>query len=55
LETITDSFSGSVDLLERASMELKVVALSFKKFAPESLQPGQVKLLETASPSFKVS
>jgi uncharacterized short protein YbdD (DUF466 family) len=55
LETITLPFTGSVDLLERASMELKVVALSFKKLAPESLQPGEVKLLETASPSFKVS
>lgn len=55
LETITQPFTGSQDLLERASLELKVVALSFKKFAPAELKPGKVKLLETASPAFKVS
>jgi len=55
LETIVQPFTGSEDLLMRASMEIKVIALSFKKFAPKSLEPAEVKLLETASPSFKVS
>lgn len=55
LSTITAPFSGSSDLLERASMELRVVALSFKKFAPRDMKPGTLRYLETASPSFKVS
>jgi len=36
-------------------MELGVLALSFKKFAPKILKPGDLLLFETASPSFKVS
>lgn len=41
--------------LERVSLELGVLALSFKKFAPKGLKPGELLLFETASPSFKVS
>lgn len=55
LATITAPFSGQPELLERASLELKVIASSFKKFAPEALAPGKIRLMETASPSFKTS
>jgi len=55
LETITDKYSGDLGSLERVSMELGVIALGFKKFAPKSLKPATLLLLETASPSFKVS
>lgn len=55
LSTITDAYSGSLDALERVSLELGVLALSFKKFAPARLHPGKALLLETSSPSFKVS
>jgi hypothetical protein len=36
-------------------MELGVLSLSFKGFAPKALRPGKFLLLETSSPSFKVS
>jgi hypothetical protein len=55
LGTITDPFSGNLTSLERVSIELGVLTLSFKKFAPKALKPGRLVLLETASPSFKVS
>lgn len=55
LSTITAPFSGSQDLLDRASLELRVIALSFKKFGPKELKPAKMRYLETASPSFKVS
>lgn len=56
LSTITEDFSGCKDSLERVSFELGVLALSFKKFAPKGgLMPSKLQLLESSSPSFKVS
>lgn len=54
-DTIVGGYSGCLDSLERVSMELGVLALSFKRFAPSGLRPGKFLLLETSSPSFKVS